>query len=84
MLQSNGYIPYAAQLPYAYVSGTVQLGIILFKMDYVKEALHIRDYARRVQLKDVSGGLFQYTDKDSNLDNHIHTEINSLGNKVFL
>jgi uncharacterized protein YyaL (SSP411 family) len=79
----NGYIPYTVQLPYAYVSGTIQLGIILYKMGYVKEAEQIRNYARCVQSNDSSGGLFQYADKDGNLDYHVHTEINSWGTKYF-
>lgn len=82
-IRSNGYIPYKEDLPYAYVSGIMQLGIILFKRGFVEEAKKIRDYGRKVQEKDNSGGLFQYADEYGNLDNHIHTEINSWGTKYF-
>ena len=43
----------------------------------------IRDYGRSVQEKDNSGGLFQYADMYGDLDNHVHTEINSWGTKYF-
>lgn len=82
-IQDNGYIPYHEKLSYAYVSGTIQLGIILFKLGYREYAKKIRNYARIVQSKHSSGGLFQYADAAGNLDNHIHTEINSWGTKYF-
>ena len=82
-IRSNGYIPYKEDLPYAYVSGVIQLGIILFKRGYKEEAKKIRDYGRSVQEKDNSGGLFQYADMYGDLDNHVHTEINSWGTKYF-
>lgn len=82
-IRDNGYIPYKEDLEYAYVSGIVQLGIILAKMGYEDEALKIRAYGRCVQAKNLTGGLFQYADAEGNLDNHIHTEINSWGTKYF-
>lgn len=82
-IQENGYIPYKEELDYAYVSGVVQLGIILYKMGYKKEAAKIRNYGRIVQGKDLSGGLFEYAGQTGELDNHVHTEINSWGTKYF-
>lgn len=82
-IRGNGYIPYKENLEYAYVSGVVQLGIILFKMGYMEEAKKICAYGRKVQSEDKSGGLFQYAKEDGSLDNHVHTEINSWGTKYF-
>lgn len=82
-IHPNGYIAYRDNLPYAYVSGVVQLGIILFKMGYEEYALKIRNYGRLVQSHDISGGLFQYATNKGNLDYHVHTEINSWGTKYF-
>lgn len=82
-IRENGYIPYKEDLEYAYVSGVVQLGIILCKRGFIEEAKKIRDYGRLVQSKSKNGGIFQYADADGNLDNHVHTEINSWGTKYF-
>lgn len=82
-IRDNGYIPYREDLEYAYVSGVIQLGIILFKMGHIEEAKKIRAYGRLVQSKGIDGGIFQYADADGNLDNHVHTEINSWGTKYF-
>lgn len=82
-ITDNGYISYKEDLPYAYVSGVIQLGIILYKMNYIDEAKKILHYGRLVQEKHSSGGLFQYADREGNLDNHIHTEINCWGTKYF-
>jgi hypothetical protein len=82
-LRDNGYIPYTENLPYAYVSGTIQLGILMFKCGYKQEARKVLEYGRLVQSKHTSGGLFQYADEKGNLDNHVHTEINSWGTKYF-
>lgn len=82
-IRDNGYIPYCENLPYAYVSGTIQLGIMLFKTGFVDEAKKILNYARLVQSKHPSGGLYQYADKNGELDSHVHTEINSWGTKYF-
>lgn len=79
----NGYIAYKEDLEYAYVSGVVQLGILLYKMGYREEARKIREYGRKVQSNDVSGGIFQYADCNGNLDYHVHTEINSWGTKYY-
>lgn len=82
-IRDNGYIAYKEDLEYAYVSGCVQLGILLYKAGYIEYAKKIRNYGRIVQEKDNSGGLFQYADQFGNLDNHVHTEINSWGTKYF-
>lgn len=82
-IRDNGYIPYREDLNYAYVSGCIQLGILLYKMGHIKEASKIRNYGRLVQTQDKSGGLFQYADSCGRLDNHIHAEINSWGTKYF-
>lgn len=82
-IRENGYIPYQEDLPYAYVSGTIQLGIILEKMGHRQYSLMIREYARKVQGNHECGGIFQYADEQGNLDRHIHTEINSWGTKYF-
>ena len=82
-IRNNGYIAYKENLDYAYTSGIVQLGIILYKRGCINEAGRIRDFARVVQSKTNSGGIFQYCDKDGNLDRHIHTEINSWGTKYY-
>lgn len=82
-IQSNGYIPYKETLDYAYVSGCIQLGILLYKTGYKEEAVKIRNYGRLVQSRHKSGGIFQYADSEGNLDDHVHTEINSWGTKYF-
>lgn len=82
-VQKGGYIPYTHTSEYAYVSGTIQLGIILCKLGYVDLAYQIRDYGRLVQAHSDSGGLFQYARKDGSLDNTIHAEVNSWGTKYF-
>lgn len=82
-IRENGYIPYREDLPYAYVSGTIQLGIILEKMGYTQYSRMIREYGRKVQSNHACGGIFQYADEHGNLDYHVHTEINSWGTKYF-
>lgn len=82
-IQDNGYIPYKEGLDYAYVSGVIQLGIILYKMGYKNEAAKIRNYGRCVQANNVSGGLLQYADVNGMQDSSIHSEINSWGTKYF-
>lgn len=82
-IEKNGFIAYTNKLNYAYVSGTVQLGIILYKRGYIEEALKIRDYGRSVQEKHISGGLFQYANNKGELVTEVHDEINSWGTKYF-
>lgn len=82
-IQANGFIPYTQTLGYAYVSGTIQLGIILYKMGYAAFARRIRDYGRLVQEHSDTGGLFQYAKGNGTIDASIHAEINSWGTKYF-
>ncbi len=79
----NGFIPYNPSLQYSYVSGSMQLGIILYKLGYKNLAKSIRNYGRIVQSNHKSGGLFQYAKNDGSLDESVHTEINSWGTKYF-
>jgi ubiquinone/menaquinone biosynthesis C-methylase UbiE len=82
-LQSDGFLAYAQHLPYAYVSGSVQMGILLHKTGFCDEAHLILEWARRVQKQHECGGLFQYADVAGNPDSRIHREINSWGTKYF-
>ena len=82
-IRDNGYIPYKEDLDYAYVSGCIQLGILLYKLGYINAAKKIRNYGRLVQDQNKTGGLFQYADFQGKLHSHIHSEINSWGTKYF-
>lgn len=82
-LRSNGFIPYFPGAKYAYVSGSVQLGILLLKVGYSSEAKIIRQWAQKVQSSSSSGGLYQYAKVSGKPDFSIHGEINSWGTKYF-
>ena len=82
-IRDNGYIAYREDLDYAYTSGIVQLGIILYKCGFTDEAESIRSFTRTVQSNHNSGGIIQYCDDEGAPDNHIHREINSWGTKYF-
>ena len=82
-IEDNGFIRYSKNDDFSYVSGNIQLGIILSKRGYLEEAKKIREYGRLVQSNHLSGGLFQYTDRHGKLDSSIHSEINSWGTKYF-
>lgn len=82
-LQSNGFLAYAPHLPYAYVSGSVQMGILLHKTGFKDEARRILAWATVVQKRHTCRGLFQYADASGEPDNHVHMEINSWGTKYF-
>jgi len=82
-LQPDGFLPYSQGLPYAYVSGSIQVGILFYKVGLVDESYKILEWARRVQRQHPSGGLFQYADSEGKLDRHVHLEINSWGTKYF-
>lgn len=82
-IQPTGYIAYTNSLDYAYVSGTIQLGILLFKCGYIEDAIKIRNYGRMVQACGNTGGLFQYADVNGNLNGSVHSEVNSWGTKYF-
>lgn len=83
-LNSNGYISYYPDSKYAYVSGSIQLGIILHLVGFKKEAKSILCWARKVQSFHKSGGLFQYANPDGSPNNTIHLEINAWGTKYFI
>ena len=83
LIRDNGFIAYAPELPYAYVSGSVQMGILFFKAGFKEESKIILDWARRVQAHHTCGGLFQYATPDGDLCSHVHSEINSWGTKYF-
>jgi len=80
---NNGFLPYSPDLSYAYVSGSIQLAILLFKTGQKEKAMEILEWANRVQDNNESGGLFQYANKDGTLNENVHTEINSWGTKYF-
>ena len=82
-IEPNGFISYSGIENYAYVSGVIQIGNILFKMGYIEEAKKIRGYGRIVQSKNETGGLFQYADRNGDLNREVHSEINSWGTKYF-
>ncbi|MEW6378194.1 MAG: prenyltransferase/squalene oxidase repeat-containing protein [bacterium] len=82
-LHPSGFLAYSPELPYAYVSGSVQMAMLLFKAGFKEESGQILAWARGVQSRHDSGGLFQYADAEGNLDHHVHTEINSWGTKYF-
>lgn len=82
-IQSNGYISYADKYDFAYVSGTIQLGIMLYKMGYIEMAQKICEYGEEVQRHHESGGLFQYANSDGSVNCSIHGEQNSWGTKYF-
>lgn len=83
-VKSNGFLSYASNTSYAYVSGSVQMGILLYKVGLRKIAYSILCWARKVQQNHDSGGLFQYANFDSSLNQDIHTEINSWGTKYYV
>jgi len=80
---SNGFLAYSEDLPYSYVSGSVQMAILLFKLGFKENSRRILEWARVVQSNHFMGGLFQYAGKDGDLDDHVHTEMNSWGTKYF-
>ncbi len=82
-IKPSGFIAYFPGAAYAYVSGSVQLAILLSKTGFTHEARAILSWARKVQEQDVSGGLFQYAQADGRPDSTIHQEINSWGTKYF-
>lgn len=82
-LEENGFLAYAADIPYAYVSGTVQMGILLHKTGFVEESRKVLRWAREVQKQHPGGGLFQYADAAGRPDGQVHLEINSWGSKYF-
>ena len=82
-IENNGFIEYKSGLGYSYSSGEAQLAILLAKVGYVDEAVKIRDFLRNAQSKHESGGIFQFTNHEAEVDHHVHTEINSWGTKYY-
>lgn len=82
-IRDNGFLPYSKGLQYAYVSGSVQIAILLYKSDLKEYSFRILEWANRVQDNHKCGGLFQYANEDGSLNNAVHTEINSWGTKYF-
>lgn len=82
-IRPNGFLSYSKGLSYAYVSGSVQMGILLHKVGLKKHAHSILEWARKIQSNHDSGGLFQYANADSSLNYDVHTEINSWGTKYY-
>lgn len=82
-IEDNGFIPYTYGLDYSYTSGEAQLAILMVKCGFIKEAVKIREFIRNVQRNHISGGIFQFSNREAGLDNHIHTEINSWGTKYY-
>jgi hypothetical protein len=82
-IHKNGFMAYSQDLPYSYVSGSLQMAVLLFAVGFKEESRRILDWARVVQSNHSSGGLFQYADEKGSLDTHIHTEINSWGTKYY-
>lgn len=80
----NGFLPYKSDMTYSYVSGSVQIGILCAKVGLMDYAHRIFSWARLVQLRHSSGGLFQYANKDGSLNCDVHAEINSWGTKYYV
>ena len=83
-INNNGFISYSPDLDYSYVSGSVQIGILCYKVGYIEYAKKIYDWACLVQDNHYSGGLFQYANYDGKINDSIHAEINSWGTKYFI
>lgn len=83
-IEPSGYLSYHQDLPYAYVSGTVQIGLLCVRVGLMEPALRIWQWTHRVQERHPSGGLFQYANPDGSLSTHVHAEINSWGTKYYV
>jgi len=82
--ERNGFIAYQAGLNYAYVSGSVQLGILFKNSGMNSEAKRIYQWATKVQEQHISGGLFQYANRNGTPYTKIHAELPSWGTKYYL
>lgn len=82
-IENDGFISYSKDLSYAYVSGSIQLAILMYKLGLCDYAIKIYEWVGRVQDNHVSGGIFQYANKDASLNRDVHTEINSWGTKYY-
>lgn len=82
-IHPNGFLPYSEGLSYAYVSGSIQMGILLFKVGQKAQAHSILEWAKKVQMNHNTGGLFQYANADGSINQDVHTEINTWGTKYY-
>jgi hypothetical protein len=83
-IEKNGFLAYGPNLNYAYVSGSVQIGLLCARVGLFDFAKNICHWAMGVQLNDCSGGLYQYANPDCSLNTDVHSEINSWGTKYFI
>ena len=79
-----GFIPYGPELDYSYVSGSVQIAILLAKVGNFDDSLKIFNWCLNVQSYHTSGGLFQFANANGSLNSVIHSEINSWGVKYYV
>jgi len=82
-IKNNGFLSYDKNLPYSYVSGSIQIGILLYKNNFIRESKKILEWASGVQSNSKSGGLFQYANEDCSINRDVHSEINSWGTKYY-
>lgn len=82
-IEDNGFISYDGTLDYSYMSGEIQLAILLAKVGQIDAAKRIRNFARIVQQNNCTGGIIQYATRSGEIDNHVHAEVNSWGTKYF-
>lgn len=82
-IDNNGFIAYYPGARYAYVSGSVQMGILLWKVGFTRYAKRVLSWAQLLQEMSKSGGLYQYAQETSQPDYSIHGEINSWGTKYY-
>jgi hypothetical protein len=83
-VQENGFLSYHPDVPYAYVSGSVQIGLLCALVGLTEPAFRICQWAMRVQAMHPSGGLFQYANADCGPNLSVHGEINSWGTKYYV
>lgn len=83
-VQANGFIDYFPGASHAYMSGSIQLGILFQRIELTDVAQQIWDFASRAQNLTLTGGIPQYVGPDCTLNQDVHEEVNSWGTKYFL
>jgi hypothetical protein len=83
-IESSGYLAYHPDLPYAYVSGSVQIGLLCARIGLMEPAFRMWQWAYKMQEEHPSGGLFQYANPNGSINTQVHGEINSWGTKYFV
>lgn len=83
-MDNSGFLAYHPNLPYAYVSGSVQIALLCARVGLTEPALRIWHWVRRVHCMHDSSGLFQYANPDGTLNTDVHAEINSWGTKYYV